>query len=271
MSQDIKLRKFNMKQIKNDEVCVFIGKRNTGKSFCLKDLLYHHQDIPSGTVISSTEEANRFFGDFVPPLFIHNDFSPEILENVFQRQKSMKAKKQTDPYKYKDLNMTTFLVFDDLMFAANKWIRDKNVSRIFMNGRHYNILFLLTMQYPLGVPPALRTSMDWIFIFREAYVKNRQRLYENYAGMFPSFNIFCQVMDQMTDDYGCLVVHNSARSNKLEDQVFYYKATEHPPFRLCNQQAWEYSYARLQQDQNPYRDQKKGISITVKRDTNYDN
>jgi hypothetical protein len=267
-NQDIKLKKFNMNMIKNTEVCVFIGKRNTGKSFCLKDLLYHHQDIPVGTVISSTEEANRFFGDFVPPLFIHGDFDPEILENFIQRQRALKEKKEKDPYRYKEMNPHAFLVFDDLMYAANKWIRDENVTRIFMNGRHYKILFLLTMQYPLGIPPALRTSIDWIFIFRESYVKNRQRLYENYAGMFPSFDVFCQVMDQMTEDFGCLVIHNSARSNKLEDQVFYYKASEHPPFRLCNQRAWEYSYAQLQRESNPYKKNSK-ISITVRKEPDY--
>jgi len=266
MSQEIKLKKFDMKQVKNDQICVFIGKRNTGKSFCLRDLLYYHQDIPFGTVISSTEEANRFFGDFVPPLFIHGDFEPEILEKFMQRQKMVKDKIDQDPYRYKDLNRNAFLIFDDLMFAATKWIRDQNVSRIFMNGRHYKILFLLTMQYPLGIPPALRTSIDWIFIFRESYVKNRQRLYENYAGMFPSFDIFCQVMDQMTEDFGCLVVNNTSRSNKLEDQVFYYKASDHPSFRLCDQKAWEFSFARLQRDNNPYKKSNK-LSITVRRES----
>ncbi len=268
MTHEIKLKKFNMNQIEKNQVCVFIGKRNTGKSFCVKDLLYHHQDIPIGTVISSTEEANRFFGDFIPPLFIHGDFDSAILESVFNRQREMKHKKEQDPYRYKDLNMNAFLVFDDLMFDSSKWIRDKNVSRMFMNGRHYNILFLLTMQYPLGIPPLLRTSIDWIFIFRESYVSNRDRLYKNYAGMFPSFEIFCQVMDQMTEDFGCLVIHNSSRSNKLEDQVFFYKANEHPPFRLCNEQVWAYSYAQLQQESNPYKKNHK-ISITVRKERDY--
>lgn len=263
MSQEINFKKFNMKQIRSDEVCVFIGKRNTGKSFCLKDLLFNHQHIPFGTVISSTEDANRFFGDFVPPIFIHNDFEPEIIVKFLERQQLLKAKQENDPYRYKDLDRNAFLVFDDLMYSAEKWKRDINVGRIFMNGRHYKILFLLTMQYPLGIPPSLRTCIDWIFIFREQYVKNRQRLYDNYAGMFPSFNVFCQVMDQMTENYGCLVIHNSSRSNKLEDQVFYYKATEHPPFRLCNQKAWEFSYTHLQKQKNVYKKPNK-LSITVK-------
>ena len=36
-----------------------------------------------------------------------------------------------------------------------------------MTGRHYNILFIITMQYPLGIPPALRTNLDYVFLFRE--------------------------------------------------------------------------------------------------------
>ena len=74
--------------------------------------------------------------------------------------------------------------------------------------------------YPLGVPPNLRTNIDYTFILREPYIANRKRIYENYAGMFPTFESFCQVMDQCTENYECLVVSNNAKSNKLEDQIF---------------------------------------------------
>ena len=30
-------------------------------------------------------------------------------------------------------------------------------------------------------------------------------------------------MDQYTEDYNCSVIHNNAKSNKLVDQVFWYK------------------------------------------------
>ena len=44
--------------------------------------------------------------------------------------------------------------------------------------------------------------------------------------MFPSFEMFCQVMDQCTENYECLVINNNAKSNKLTDQVFWYKAEQ---------------------------------------------
>jgi hypothetical protein len=56
--------------------------------------------------------------------------------------------------------------------------------------------------------------------------------------MFPSFDMFSQVMDQCTENYECLVIHNNAKSNNLEDQVFWYKADQPPPFQLGDRQFW---------------------------------
>ena len=60
-AMSVNLRKFDMKNIPQDAVAVFIGRRRTGKSTLVRDLLYHHQDMPLGTVISGTEESNGFF------------------------------------------------------------------------------------------------------------------------------------------------------------------------------------------------------------------
>ena len=56
----------------NGPVIVLIGRRDTGKSFLVRDLLYYQQSIPIGTVISGTEEGNGFYSSHVPKLFIHN-------------------------------------------------------------------------------------------------------------------------------------------------------------------------------------------------------
>ena len=96
------------------------------------------------------------------------------------------------------------------------------------------------MQYPLGVPPNLRTNIDYTFILREPYINNRKRIYDNYAGMFPTFESFCQVMDQCTENYECLVINNNAKSNKLEDQIFWYKAEMHEDFRIGDKRFWKY-------------------------------
>ena len=129
---------------------------------------------------------------------------------------------------------------DDCLYD-NSWTKSTNIRSLFMNGRHYKMLFLVTMQYGLGVPPVLRTNIDYVFLLRENIVRNRKVLYDNYAGMFPSFEMFCSVLDQCTENYECLVICNCAKSNRIEDQVFWYKAETHPPFRLGSQEIWDYS------------------------------
>ena len=99
------------------------------------------------------------------------------------------------------------------------------------------------MQYPLGVPPVLRTNVDYVFILREPYLNNRKRIYENYGSAFPSFEFFCQVMDQCTQNYECLVVSNNTQSNKIEDIIYWYKAEMHGDFRIGAPEFWSHSAA----------------------------
>jgi hypothetical protein len=223
-------------------VVVLLGKRDTGKSFLVRDLLYYHQDIPIGTVISGTEEGNGFYTKMVPKLFIHNEYNTAIIENVLKRQRTVlkQVKKEMETFKRSSIDPRAFVILDDCLYDAT-WTRDKLMRLLFMNGRHWKIMLVITMQYPLGIPPTLRTNIDFVFILRENYIANRKRIYENYAGMFPTFESFCQVMDQCTENFECLVINNNSKSNKLQDQVFWYKAESHNDFKLGSKEFWELS------------------------------
>tara|TARA_R110002074_G_scaffold146106_1_gene295471 strand:+ start:306 stop:1124 length:819 start_codon:yes stop_codon:yes gene_type:complete len=243
---NLQLKKFNMNMIKDDEVVVMIGKRNTGKSFLTKDLMYYKKSIPVGTVISPTENANKFYSDIIPPIFIHDEYQEGIISNFMKRQKHLKKKIRSGDT---NIDNRAFLLLDDCLYD-NQWKKDKRIREIFMNGRHWNIMFILIMQYALGVPPNLRCNIDWVFILRENIVSNRKRLYDHYAGMFPTFDMFCSTMDQCTNNYECLVIHNSSRSNKLDEQVYWYKANSHDKFKVCTKEAWAYSDNNYIEDDN---------------------
>lgn len=248
MSHQLPLRKWNMRNIKfrPDEnkgpVVVLIGRRDTGKSFLVRDLLFYHQDIPVGTVISGTEMGNGFYGKMVPKLFIHNEYNTTIIENILKRQKAVikQYNKQVEQFKKSSLDPRCFVILDDCLYD-DSWARDKMMRLLFMNGRHWKVMLVITMQYPLGVPPNLRTNVDYVFILREPYKSNRERIWKNYAGMFPTFEAFEQVMDQTTENYECLVVDNNCKSNKLMDSIYWYKAESHGPFRLGSKEFWELS------------------------------
>lgn len=242
-AMNLQLKKFNMSQIPEDAVCIFIGRRRTGKSTLVRDVLFHHRNIPSGTVISGTEESNDFYKKIVPPVFIHGAYTPVIVQNFVNRQKLI-MKKIMEEQKARGqpsrMDPRAFLILDDCLYD-DSWTRDLNIRYLFLNGRWVKVFFLITMQYPLGVPPVLRTNVDYVFILREPYLNNRKRIYENYGSAFPSFEFFCQVMDQCTQNYECLVVSNNTQSNKLEDIIYWYKAELHGDFRCGAPEFWNFS------------------------------
>jgi hypothetical protein len=278
---NLELKKFDMKHIsfKPNEiqgpVIVLIGRRDTGKSFLVRDLLYYHQDIPIGTVITGPcisfgLKLICFISNFFNSKFIiHEEYNTAIIENILKRQKMVikQVKKEINAYGKSSIDARAFVILDDCLYD-NSWAREKLMRLLFMNGRHWKVMLVITMQYPLGVPPNLRTNIDYTFILREPYLANRRRIYENYAGMFPTFESFCQVMDQCTENYECLVVSNNAKSNKLEDQIFWYKAQAHRDFKLGSKEFWELSKDLGSDDEDePYdpNSQKKGPLINVKK------
>lgn len=232
----------------------------THNSWLVRDIFYHHQHIPSGIVFSGTEEANPFFGEFIPDCFIHGEYDPEIIEKIMNKQKKKIRYAKNDGLKDgKCSSNNLFIVFDDMLHDAGNWKNEKTIKNIFFNGRHYNFLFILTMQYPLGITPALRSNIDYVFIFNEPSVKNRRKIYDDYAAMLPSFDHFCNILDACTQNHECLVIKTSGNSSDLRNIVFWYKAESHEDFRVGHPKFWKFHqqhYNKNYEDDNLEVDEK---------------
>mgnify|MGYP006104447817 CR=1 FL=1 len=218
----IKLIKFDIKSIKSDKLVVCIGNRKAGRSILIKDLLYYHTDIPFGTVISHTNASNPFYGNIFPNTFIHDTYNPQILENLVKRQKIVRKNYKND---YK-IDPRVFLILDNCLVNSN-CLEDFGMKNIFYNSRCFSIFPIFSIPYSLSIPPNFRSQIDFIFIFGDNNIYNREKMYKQYGGMFSTFEIFCQVMDDYTQDYNCLVINNNSSRNKREDNVLWYKAQIH--------------------------------------------
>ena len=86
------------------------------------------------------------------------------------------------------------------------------------------MMFILALQYCKDIRPVIRGLIDYTFIFRESIELNRQSIYKNYASIIGSYQDFCDMMDQVAEDYTAIVIDNWKQSNNLTDCVFYYKA-----------------------------------------------
>lgn len=228
---NLQLRKFDPSKIGNDKVCLFIGKRGTGKSTLVTDIMYHKRNIPAGVVMSATEDGNHYYSQYVPDLFVHGKYDKEVIERIIEAQKAkMNRFGKVDP---------VFILLDDCMYDKS-FLKDECIRTLFMNGRHWKIFFLMTTQYCMDLPPGLRTNVDYVFCLRENVIQNREKLYKNFFGIFPTLHMFQQVMDSCTENFECLVLDNTSRSNKIEECVFYYKAKVMPPFRMGSPRWWQF-------------------------------
>jgi hypothetical protein len=231
----LKIKRFDIKSMPDNVTIAMIAKRASGKSYLTREILFHKRDIPTTVAISKTEKLNKFYADFIPDIYIHDEYDNKILNKIYQRQSLMNddnEQKKKDGKRMKDPR--AMLIMDDCMSSKGSWVKEQPITELFFNGRHHNLSFILTMQFPLGIPPEMRSNFDYIFLLADDFISNRKRLYDHYAGMFPDFNTFQQVFLDLTENFGCMVINNRVHSKDITEKVFWYKAKDTPDFTMGN-------------------------------------
>lgn len=246
----LKLRKFSFDMMGRSDVVAVVAKRKSGKSFFIRDMLYHFRDVPVGTVISPTEKCNDFYKEFIPASLIHDEYRDDIIENVLKRQRLVLDKKKHDP-EYAQVDPSAFLLLDDCM-ADTRWQKAPVMREVFFNGRHFKLLTVLSLQYVMGLTVAFRNQVDWVFLFKESIWANKKRLYENFAGMFHNQKMFETVLDKITNDYGCLVIYLGSKSSNLTDQIFWYLAEDRSGggWRTCLDCFWDMGKSQEEEEED---------------------
>lgn len=217
---------FDLEKMVIDPSIVMIAKRGSGKSFITRDLIHHYKNIPGGLVIAPTDRMNSFYKFFFPDLYIHYDIKETLLKKILMRQ-SMIIEKTKDKKKQGfKIDPSGILIMDDCLAKKKSWAKDESIMEILMNGRHYKLTYILTMQTPLGITPDLRLNFDYVFLLKEDSSINKKKLWENYASMFPSLSAFEKVFSKCTEDYRAMVIDNRKPSDNIQEKVFWFKAQD---------------------------------------------
>lgn len=239
MYRDININTFDLNNIKDDSTILLIAKRNSGKSWLVRDIIYtkNKSNIPAIVCIAPTDKLNHFYSDFIPDSYIYYSYNGHILEKIFKRQESLiKENNERKKQNKKLIDPRLILIMDDCLSTKSTWAKDQNITEMLQNGRHYHITFILTMQYSLGISPDLRSQFDLVFLLSEDFITNQKRLFEHYCGYFKTFDEFRKIFNRITEDYGTLVINTQSREKEIEKKLFWYKAKPITNFKFGSKQ-----------------------------------
>lgn len=232
--------KFNDPEYNGGCKLVVVGKPGTGKSTLIKALLYSKKHIfPVGIAMSGSEDTNHAFSEIMPSTFVYNNYDEEKIKDFVKRQKLAKQHLK---------NPWAVLILDDCTDDP-RIFNTTLQNALYKKGRHWNLLYLLSLQYAMDVKPQIRTNIDGVFILREPIESNREKLYRNFASIIPTYDLFCNIMDQLTEDYHSLYIHNATHSNRWQDCVFYWKAPLVPKgWKFGCTEYWDFHNVRYNQN-----------------------
>lgn len=221
------IKRFDPSTMRPNFKMFIMGKKSTGKSTTVKDVMFHHfNHIPNGYVILNSERDKWFYERFIPTdNLIKTSYQPEYVSDLLNTNNTNKFNRE----------QPIFLIMDDC-FYHDELAKEKEVRQVLMYGRSKGITSIIAMQFPLSIPPSVRTNIDYIFIHRNSSHMCLKIIYDNYGGVFPDFETFLKVLDKLTADiHGCLVIDNTIVSDNWTDHIFWYRAELHDSFQMGDQ------------------------------------
>lgn len=226
----LKVKKYNPTKVLPYRITLIVGKRGSGKTKLLCDLLYNMPNIDFVLGMAPTEETIETFRTFIPETCIFHSFNQSKLEQMIALQKELVRKKTVKGF---------LLILDDCLYEKTV-LKSTAMRELFLNGRHLHISMIICAQYVMDLPPDLRTNIDYIFAMRENIIANRAKLHKFFYGMFEKYDDFAKCMDATTSNYGSMVLDNTQKSNEIEDCVMWYRARiDLPSFKLGRSVYWK--------------------------------
>jgi len=125
-----------------------------------------------------------------------------------------------DEIKYSKIDTRALIIIDDCL--TKKDFDDEFIKELIHEGVKLNITFILTIQYPFILKYDLRKNFDYIFLLKNN--SNQERIFEYFGNtIFDNFLSFQKNYNEMTENYGCMVLTNCSESNAFCDRVSKYK------------------------------------------------
>jgi DNA polymerase III delta prime subunit len=217
-NEHLALKKFNVNEIVNNPHILMIGKRGSGKTYTIINIindLYKINKIDEIIIISPVEKhTNTYKKVFTNIKTFYHNYSAKLISQILKKQLILQKQKKSKKI---------MIIFDDCV-GPEIWDQDKNLQEILYNGRHFNIGFILGMQFPGIIKESLISNFDYYFLFNDVYIPNIKRLYDNYyANRITSFDLFKNILLYTTQNYGSMIINTRTNDIKYFNAKHVYK------------------------------------------------
>jgi hypothetical protein len=217
---------FSIDKISVGNSVLIVGRRNTGKTSTVLDILWHNRDIPRGLIVNDSSSEGRYKKS-IPPQFIQDEYTEDIPRAVVRRQNAVLRKRDTG------IDTRGFCVLDDCLYSS-LWLHDKYIQYILKERQDLHLLFIAATVYGFGITPQITAAFDYVILGRDLNTHTIRRLHAQYAPTCLSYDILEALISRLDpSETTLLVIDNTTQSQRVEDRIFFYKPMPRPDLRLC--------------------------------------
>jgi hypothetical protein len=178
-------------------VCLVIGHQGAGKSRLICDLI-QHTDASAGLLVNGLPDSYR---NAYTPIedrvdLVLGEFRESAVIEIVRRQRGAH-----------EHAIHTFVVLDDCIYDV-RIFTTLPIGSILRLGRTHRTSLFVAQTYAMGLPPFIRTNIDYVFVFRESMRSNVRRIYSQYVADADRYSLGdMEAMIRLPrSDYDCLVI-----------------------------------------------------------------
>lgn len=185
----------------------------------IENLVYYTRNkYPVARIWTGSEDMYKKMCKIFHPLYVSNYYDVGEVSKLIARQKARIMENGKNHIGNNCINIIDDLTDDRSIFKS------KEMASLFKVGpQHWNMVTMVASQYAIDLPPPLRKCASYVAIFKESNANDRKKLYNNFGGICGSERNFCEILDQVTGDYTCLIIDNRRQSTNPADCLYWYR------------------------------------------------
>lgn len=245
------LDEFKFKWIPTASVVLVLCTPDKNKVLTVREMMYHKRHIPKGIVLSGANDSTGEYSTIVPLSCIFNEWNADRVESIlkFQSKAISKSRKELeddddDDADGRSLKNAAFIMIDDMTADSRKWNATSTINKLFGQGVNLNMFIMLATPQMKSVNPTVRGTIEYVVLFDTENRNTLKSVHSEWCGTVIEFKPFLTLFQKYTADGCCLVIVSptKAKSKKLKDRIFWYKAKKRGSFRIGHPSYWKNFY-----------------------------